>query len=449
MSETAQALLDSQTTRKCLPKGRFSSRRAYAQTMTASVIIRGLGAVSGVLAARLLGPAGRGELAMIIFLPMVLAPLGELELPRSLAYEASSAYGVPDHVISTGFWLALALGCLEALVLAVILPIFLPADKLHLLPAAKYFVVYLPAVLLTVSLTGIDQGRGRFGRFSFFQTLPGAVYVLAILGIWYMGAISPQSFALGILAGALLTLAMRVTTDWRVLVRVAPDRTTAKRLLRRGFAFYLPAIAGYLLLRVDMLLAVRVLPTAAIGLYAVAQAIAVGQIGAVAPFVQVGFAAVASETEHGQALETLARHFRLAQLVVVAVGTAAAILTPWAIRSLFGARFLGATVATFCLIGAMVSCGMAQVLDQGLRAASHTRPGIFSNFMGLAALIGLGIPGCAHYGIDGLAAAVLTAQFVNLTTLIAFCMIQLQMPKRHFWAFDVGTFRHLKAAARF
>ena len=68
---------------------RFSNRRAYAQTFAATAAIRALGVASGVLAARLLGPTGRGELAIIIFLPTLLAPIGEIELPRSVAFEAS------------------------------------------------------------------------------------------------------------------------------------------------------------------------------------------------------------------------------------------------------------------------------------------------------------------------------------------------------------------------
>ncbi len=446
--ETVSGLAEKEAPREAAPKARFSNRRAYAQTFTASIVIRGMGVVSGVLAARLLGPAGRGELAVIIFFPVLMVPVGELELARSLAYEVSRADGAPPRVVSTGFWLALALGCLQALSLALVLAVALPADKLYLLQSARWFVIYLPAVYVTASLMGIDQGRGRFGRFSVVQALPGAIYVLSILAVWLVGAVTPRWFALGILGGVVVTCALRMGMDWHVIAHVMPEWETAKRLLRRGFTFYLPAVAGYLLLRADMLLAVRLLPTAAIGLYAVGQAISMGQLGAVLPFMQVGFSAVAGELDHGRALRTLARHFRLAQLAVVGVGVAAAVLTPWAIRVLFGPRFSGATVAALFLIGAMVCWGMGQVLDQGLRAASHPRVGILSSVVGLVLLVGLGIPGCIVYGINGLAAAAFLAQVGNLTVLIAVCVTRFQMPGRLFWAFDACTFRELRAAIR-
>jgi len=173
-----------------------------------------------------------------------------------------------------------------------------------------------------------------------------------------------------------------------------------------------------------------------------------GQIGAVNPFIQVGFSAVAGETDPRKALQILARHFRLAQLAVISTGLLAAAATPWLIRLMFGAQFIGAVTTAYLLIGATVLWGMEQVLEQGLRAAGHPRPGIVSNLLGLALLIGLGIPACLHYGIAGLAFAALGAQVLNLSILMGFCLARLKMPMRSFWAFERSTFDNLGALAR-
>jgi O-antigen/teichoic acid export membrane protein len=404
--------------------------------------------VSGVLAARLLGPTGRGELAIIVFLPMMLITVGELELPRSLAYEVSQQSEVSPQVVASGFWLAVVLGCIQSVMLAVALPFYLPADKLHLLLASRWFMVYLPAAYITLALTGIDQGRGRFGRFSFFLTLPTVLYVVAILIAWGAGRISPTTFADGVLAGAVLTAVVRTALDWNVLSRTSPDWTATRALLKRGFHFYLPAIASFLLSRSDMFLIVRLVPSEAIGLYAVAQAISMGQIGAVTPFVQVGFAAVAGHADPEQALKTLSRHFRFATMAAVVVGLAAAAATPWGIRLFFGSGFSGATTATFMLIAATALWGLAQVLDQGLRAASHPRPGIFSNLLGAVFVFAAGIPACLRFGINGMAASLIVAQFVNLAILIGFCVGYLKMPARLFWAFDGSTLSNLALLVR-
>jgi O-antigen/teichoic acid export membrane protein len=378
---------------------------------------------------------------------MVLITVGELEIPRSLAFEVSKQEVVRPQVVATGFWIGVCLGVIQAVVLAALLPIYLPADKIHLLPASRWFMVYLPAGYITFALTGIDQGRGRFGRFSFFQTLPAILYVAAILVAWMTGHISPTTFAVGVLSASVSTAIARTAGEWKVISNTMPDWVTARRLLKRGLGYYLPVLAGFLLARFDMFLVVRLVPAEGIGLYSVAQAIALGQIGAVSPFLQVGFSAVAAEAEPDQGLLILSRHFRLAQIVAIGVGMAAAAATPWGIRLFFGPKFTSATTATFLLIGATAFWGMEQVLEQGLRAASHTRPGILSNLIGFAVLAGVGIPACEQKGISGLAAAVLLSQATNLAILIAFCVLALRMPARALWAFDSSTLRDFGSAA--
>jgi enterobacterial common antigen flippase len=426
----------------------FSTKRAYAGTFAATFAIRFAGVLTGVLAARLLGPTGRGELAVIIFLPVLLVPLAEFELPRSIAYSVSKQDEAYSELAATSFWLAVVLGSIQAILLVFTLPLFLPAGKLFLLSTARWFALYLPAVYVTLFLTGIDQGSGRFGRFGIFQALPGILYLVAVLAVCTIGTISPAGFALAMLCGMVATAILRIAVDWKAILYSRPRWSMASRLLGRGFGFYLPAVAGFALMRADTFLLVRLTTTEAIGLYAVAQAIAMGQIGAINPFVQVVFAAVARETDRQQALQTLAHHFRLAQWAVLSVGLIAAGLTPWAIPLLFGAKFSAATTAAFLLIAASVPWGMSQVLEQGLRAASHPRPGIVSNLLGLGVLFAVGIPACARFGIVGLATSLTVAQLINLAALIAFCVVILQMPLRSFWAFRPAVVRELAISVR-
>ena len=431
-----------------LDRSQFSGKRAYSQTFAATIGVRIFGALSGVLAARLLGKAGRGELAVIVFMPMMLISLGELEFSRSLIVESGKSDKVSPELVSTAFWVALTLGCFEMALLAVALPFFLPADKLSLLTSARLFGLYLPATFITVALTGIDQGRGRFGRFSVFQVIPGALYLLAILCvIWPTGRISPGTFALASLTAVICTAVLRTVQDWKPIMGSRPNLTLAFRLLRRGFSFYIPTLAGLALLRADMFLLVRLAPAAAIGAYAVAQAVSSGQVGVINPFVQVGFADVAQQTDSDHALRAVARHFRLAQVASISMGILAIAVTPWGIRLFFGAEFVSATTATYFLIGAAAFWGMGETLEQGLRAASHPRLGIISNLLGLAILLGLGVPAYQSFGIAGVATAVCMGQAASLAALIGFCVFVLNMKLKLFWAFDASTFHELKGVA--
>ena len=368
-------------------------------------------------------------------MPMMLISLGELEFSRSLIVESGKSDKVSPELVSTAFWVALTLGCFEMALLAVALPFFLPADKLSLLTSARLFGLYLPATFITVALTGIDQGRGRFGRFSVFQVIPGALYLLAILCvIWPTGRISPGTFALASLTAVICTAILRTVQDWKPIVGSRPNLALAFRLLRRGFSFYIPTLAGLALLRADMFLLVRLAPAAAIGAYAVAQAVSSGQVGVINPFVQVGFADVAQQTDSDQ-------------VASIGMGILAIAVTPWGIRLFFGAEFVSATTATYFLIGAAAFWGMGETLEQGLRAASHPRLGIISNLLGLAILLGLGVPAYQSFGIAGVATAVCMGQAASLAALIGFCVFVLNMKLKLFWAFDASTFHELKGVA--
>jgi O-antigen/teichoic acid export membrane protein len=90
---------------------------------------------------------------------------------------------------------------------------------------------------------------------------------------------------------------------------------------------------------------------------------------------------------------------------------------------------------------------MGETLEQGLRAASHPRLGIISNLLGLAILLGLGVPAYQSFGIAGVAAAVCMGQAASLAALIGFCVFALNMKLELFWAFDASTFHELKAVA--
>jgi O-antigen/teichoic acid export membrane protein len=294
---------------------------------------------------------------------------------------------------------------------------------------------------------GSDQGRGRFGRFSLLVALPSALYVIAVLAASAGGLTSPQAFAAAFLIATLITFAVRVWIDWDSISGARPEWEIALRLLRRGGSFYIPALAGVALARADMFLLVRLVPSEAVGLYAVAQAIAVGQFGVVNPFMQVSFSAVAGECDPRQALETLARHFRLTQLAAVVFGLLTLAATPWVIGIAFGARFDGAVPSAWFLTGAAAFWGMEQVMEFGLRAAGHARPGIFSNLASMALLATAGIPACVRYGIAGLAVSVFAAQALNLAILIGFCVWRLNMPLRFFSAFHSETIAYFAAVA--
>src|SRR5208283_4192014 len=87
-----------------------SFKRAFFQTFAGSLLIQSIGAATGILAARLLGPAGRGDLATIMYYPTVLSLLGSVGIQQAIAFEVSKRPQEEATILRAGLWIALLLG---------------------------------------------------------------------------------------------------------------------------------------------------------------------------------------------------------------------------------------------------------------------------------------------------------------------------------------------------
>ena len=108
--------------------------RANIGTFFTSLAIQGCGVITGVVTARLLGPAGRGELATIMLWPMIMSNLGLMGCNWALAREVAKD---PDRE-ADGVCGAVAVGLAAATVYFILgyllIPYVLPRDRSYLLP---------------------------------------------------------------------------------------------------------------------------------------------------------------------------------------------------------------------------------------------------------------------------------------------------------------------------
>src|SRR5580658_6318640 len=88
--------------------------RAVVQSIVSKVAILALQAATGILTARTLGPAGRGELAAMILWPLFVASVTTLGVPNSLIYHLRRRPEERGQLIANGFVLAAVLGIIAA-----------------------------------------------------------------------------------------------------------------------------------------------------------------------------------------------------------------------------------------------------------------------------------------------------------------------------------------------
>ena len=84
--------------------------RRIVQVFTVNMVMTIMGLASGLLAARLLGPQGRGELAAIQSWPMLFAALAMLGMPEAVVYYSSRDQARAADYLGTARVIALFAG---------------------------------------------------------------------------------------------------------------------------------------------------------------------------------------------------------------------------------------------------------------------------------------------------------------------------------------------------
>src|SRR5579872_3394742 len=118
--------------------------RANFATFFTSLAIQACGAGTGVMTARLLGPAARGELSTVILWPMILSNLGLLGCNCALARQVAGEPGNERHWVAAGLRIGATSAPLFYVLGYFLLPLVLPADKGYLLPLARICLLMIP-----------------------------------------------------------------------------------------------------------------------------------------------------------------------------------------------------------------------------------------------------------------------------------------------------------------
>ncbi len=425
--------------------------RAFTQTFLGNLLVQACGVITGILAARLLGATGRGELAAIFYYPGTLAQLGSLGLHQAVAYQTSRRPEDEDKILRSGFWTAVVLGVPQFVLGALLASSLLPKDMANLAPTLQWFMAFPLLAYCSYVLLAVDQGTFRFGRYSALTALPSIFYAIGALIIWITGTASPPVFAAFCLGGHVFALAIRLRLSGSVLLEARPRWDQAVNLLRRGLAFHVPQVTGILMAQSDMLIVLYVLPVDQVGLYAVALAIAQGQMAASGAFAQVGFVKVAGETDRGASVASLWLHFRVAQVIGVAIAALFILISPYLIFYAIGPDFMGACLAADCLIVALALRGLANILDYGLRALGHTWVPAFGYGVAFVVMVIGALLWVPKGGIEAMGAVMIVAVSVMLFINI-FALTRLEgADSGDFWGFRVDVFRFIKSrcASRF
>jgi O-antigen/teichoic acid export membrane protein len=378
----------------------FSANAAF--NAATNLVMSALGTISGIVAARLLGPHGRGELAAMQTWPVMIGYLALLGMGDALVFYSAREPERAGGYLASALAIALISGVPFVLVAYLAMPLVLAAQAPPIIAAARWYLLVVPLLALQGLPFCPLRGRGDFAAWNGLRVTPQVFWVVILAVAWFLGKRDPGALAFAYLGAlALLVFMVGVVVKRRVPGPFWPQRTAVKPLLRYGLPCVLTTLPQILNLRMDQMLMAGLLPSTALGLYVVAVAWSNAVVPLLSAVAFAIFPEVASKVSESERAAALSRGTRFAALMALVTSLLLFIITPHGLVVVFGEKFKAATLAALILVPAGAIAGFNSVLEDGLRGLGRPASVMQAEFAGLIVTVVALALMLRHFGIVG------------------------------------------------
>ncbi|MGQ0663930.1 MAG: lipopolysaccharide biosynthesis protein [Pseudomonadota bacterium] len=378
----------------------------------ATALIQAANIATGLLAARLLLPEGRGELAAIMLWPGLIAELGILGLSDSVLYHAATRRASPRALFAAMASLAAGLSVVLIAAGLVILPLVLAAypPELQRL-AVLYLGAFLPTYFGALFLATLFQGQLELVIWNGLRCVVGLGYLGFILVLLAVGAATVGGFALAAILANLAALAAGLALAWREgWVALRPRLEVMKELVVYGAKVHLGEMLNSVRQRLDQAVVALWLPAADLGLYVVALTVANAPSLLGQTIANVAFPKVSQQDSAAGKAEVFGRYLRFALALAATASLALFALADWLVPLLFGRPFApAAAIVGILILGAVPLAGKLMFMaalkawNQPLAIGRAEVSGLVAAVVSLAALL-------PRFGLWGAAWSLVIAQ---------------------------------------
>ncbi len=416
------------------PREPVSASSAIVSTATASAVIMACGVVTGLIAARSLGPAGRGQLAAITAWATTLLWMGDFGLPDAVAYASASERRLRDRVWTTAQLLAIVFGLFVTLVGWWTFPFVFTGDNAGLVTGAQWYLALfaVPSLGATAAFTWL-QGVGRMHAFNISRATVPVVNAVGMTLLLTAGDRSVLHFAAVLLIGnASAWLAAAAYGPVRSMGTAPPSRPLARQMLEYGARMQWGNWSNLANVRVDQLLLSIFASPASLGLYVVGLGYANLLLTIPNTTAMAMWPGLVAACHAGDAPTYLTRWYRRLLWVSLAAAVCLAAASVVVLPLLFGRAFTSAVPLAVLLVPAAVCLGMNEILLGAFQASGRPDIASVSQVIGLTVTIAALATLFPRWGVYGVATA----------SLLSYSATHLYLLRRAFDTFGV-TLRSL------
>ncbi|OFW40104.1 MAG: hypothetical protein A3F70_03715 [Acidobacteria bacterium RIFCSPLOWO2_12_FULL_67_14] len=370
-------------------------------------MIMGCGIVTGLIAARSLGPDGRGQLAAITVWTITFVYVGDFGLPDAAAYAAAAERDRRDRVWTTAQILAIAFGLVIVLVGWWFVPFAFTGDNEALIPLARWYLALfaVPSLGASVALAWL-QGVGRMRAFNLSRPIVQLVNAAGMAILFLEGVDSLEHFAAVLLVGtASGWLVAAALGPGRRAIAAPPSAPLARRMLGYGVRTQWGNWATVANERLDQLLLSTLTPAASLGLYVVAFSYAMLLQAIANTTAMAMWPGLVAAHQAGTAPAYIARWYRRLLWVTLTAAVIVAGASPFVIPLLFGEAFSSAVPLALLLVPAVTVLGMNEILSTGFHGSGRPEVVSVSQAVGLVVTVAALAALLPRYGAYGAAVA--------------------------------------------
>jgi len=384
---------------------------------------------TGLLAARLLLPEGRGELAEIMLWAGLIVEFGIVGLSDALLYRAATGQVSPRELFAAMSWLTVVFSLLLVAAGFVIEPYIFAGKDPYLLHLALIFLVaYVPTNLGALFVASMFQGYLDMMTWNLLRGVVAAGYLIFIGLAAALGQTTVEGFATAYILGTAVALVIGlVLLARRGWVGVRTRWATVWGILVYGAKVHVGEMLNSARQKIDQALVALWLPHADLGLYVVALTVANSPLILAQTLANLAFPKVSQQTEISGKIVVFGRYFRFTLAVTIATTLVLLMLNPWLVPLLFGSAFApAALIANIMLIG-LPAAAAKLLFIQALKSWDRSLVISHAESVGLAAAAASLLALLPTFGIAGAACSLVVANVVAAVAMAASLRRHLDM----------------------
>lgn len=404
--------------------GRKDVRHRLLAPITADSMALVVNLITGVLVARLLGTAGRGEIAAILTVTQMLAWLFSLGAAQAAAFHIARNPSDGGRLISTWLIMLVPVAAIAGIGFGeLLLPVLFEAQSDEALRYAQLYILSIVAYVILDFMYGVLSGDHDFIALNILKfAIPGSIAVFYIV-LWQLGEFTVET---ALISNVVATFAVTIATTVRAIHRSGlhrPSLPLGRSTVSYALRAHLGNIGGFMTARLDLMIIPAFLTASAVGLYSVAT-----NVAAIIPTITGTFALMvlpAAARSGKSSVRTVIKSLHLTLAISLAVALVIGLLANVLVTLVYGDDFSDSATALRILLPGVVIDAATAVMVSGLladgfptRAALAAAVGLLVTVVGLVLVLpDGGIEGAALVSTLSYAAAFLAVTWIYKRSL--------------------------------